>query len=249
MTFPQLRRDPVTGRPALIAPERGLRRGAILPPAAIPENGQCPFCEGNEAATPPEVHAIRRVGTGPNLPGWQCRVFPNLFPAVRAELGQHELIVESPTHLGSWTDLSVDQIARVLDVVGDRLRDGAHSGKWSSVQWFKNHGAAAGASLSHAHSQLLFLPAPPELLAAKVAVIAAATRRSGDCPYCQLIANERQEESRVVVDGPDYLITTAFAARFPYEMTVLPIRHQAHFETEKRHMALATILRQTLERL
>jgi len=39
---------------------------------------RCPFCQGNEADTPPEVY---RIGGGDkDKQGWQIRVVPNLFP-------------------------------------------------------------------------------------------------------------------------------------------------------------------------
>lgn len=42
----------------------------------------CPFCEGNEAATPPEVEADRPEGGAADGPGWITRTVPNLYPAV-----------------------------------------------------------------------------------------------------------------------------------------------------------------------
>ncbi len=45
-----------------------------------PEN--CPFCEGHEDRTPPELYALRPDGGPPDSPGWKTRVVPNLYPAV-----------------------------------------------------------------------------------------------------------------------------------------------------------------------
>jgi UDPglucose--hexose-1-phosphate uridylyltransferase len=44
-----------------------------------PEN--CPFCEGREDRTPPEVYATRAGGVA-DTPGWTTRVVPNLYPAL-----------------------------------------------------------------------------------------------------------------------------------------------------------------------
>lgn len=42
----------------------------------------CPFCEGNESATPPELEADRPGGGSPDGPGWVTRTVPNLYPAL-----------------------------------------------------------------------------------------------------------------------------------------------------------------------
>ncbi|MBN9118663.1 MAG: DUF4921 family protein [Planctomycetes bacterium] len=84
---PELRRDPVTGRWVLIAPERANRPIALT--GANPrhrtdgERVPCPFCAGQEHDTPDETFAIRAPGSPPNGPGWRLRVVPNKFPAVR----------------------------------------------------------------------------------------------------------------------------------------------------------------------
>jgi UDPglucose--hexose-1-phosphate uridylyltransferase len=51
--------------------EREIRGGA-----------ECPFCEGHEDRTPPEVWARRPGGGEPDTPGWTARSVPNLYPAL-----------------------------------------------------------------------------------------------------------------------------------------------------------------------
>lgn len=84
---PELRRDPVTGRWALVAPGRAGRpitlAGAGPQCRTSTERVPCPFCAGEEHDTPNEVYALRQPGTAPNGPGWRLRVVPNKFPAVR----------------------------------------------------------------------------------------------------------------------------------------------------------------------
>lgn len=47
----------------------------------------CPFCEGNESATPPEIEADRPGGSEADGPGWVTRTVPNLYPAVTPRTG------------------------------------------------------------------------------------------------------------------------------------------------------------------
>jgi UDPglucose--hexose-1-phosphate uridylyltransferase len=76
---PEWRQDPLTERLVLISPERAER--------PMKSAGVCPFCEGHESETPPEVLAYREPGSTPNGPGWRVRVVPNRFAAVRLDAG------------------------------------------------------------------------------------------------------------------------------------------------------------------
>jgi UDPglucose--hexose-1-phosphate uridylyltransferase len=66
----------------------------------------CPFCEGREDRTPPEVWADRPGGGGADTPGWRARSVPNLYPV----LGGTELRAgEAPeTGLSSSVDPLAD---------------------------------------------------------------------------------------------------------------------------------------------
>ena len=65
---------PRPGRPA----GRVSRRPTSEPKG--PES--CPFCEGHEDRTPPELYALRPGGGAADGPGWTSRVVPNLYPAL-----------------------------------------------------------------------------------------------------------------------------------------------------------------------
>ncbi len=84
--MPDLRKDPITGRWVIISTERAKRPGDFNhQKVQISGKGFCPFDYGNEAKTPHEVLAYRRDGSQPNEPGWDIRVVPNKFPALRIE--------------------------------------------------------------------------------------------------------------------------------------------------------------------
>ena len=85
MSAPELRIDQLTGLRALIAPGRAERPDAFV--ARAPEvdpaaRESCPFCEGREARTPPEVWASRPGDGQADSPGWSQRAVPNLYPAL-----------------------------------------------------------------------------------------------------------------------------------------------------------------------
>ena len=81
MNAPEVRIDQLTGLRAILAPGRAERPDAFAPsPVKAKKDATktCPFCEGREDRTPPEVWAVRPDGGGENTPGWTVRVVPNL---------------------------------------------------------------------------------------------------------------------------------------------------------------------------
>lgn len=85
MSAPELRIDQLTGLRTLLAPGRGERPDAFRPLRTEPvadAAGICPFCEGREDRTPPEVWANRPEGGAADSPGWSQRAVPNLYPAL-----------------------------------------------------------------------------------------------------------------------------------------------------------------------
>ena len=76
---------------ALLAPSRAERPDAFVArrPEADPDaRERCPFCEGREDRTPPEVWANRPGGGAHDSPGWLQRSVPNLYPALAPPEGQ-----------------------------------------------------------------------------------------------------------------------------------------------------------------
>jgi UDPglucose--hexose-1-phosphate uridylyltransferase len=264
---PELRKDPIAGRWVVIAPDRGRRPSSASPSAsASPASDErCPFCPGNERATPPEVDARRDPGTAPDAPGWRTRVIPNKFAALRSEgaaaqerdgiyermtgVGAHEVIIESPDHEAELSELPAERIAEVLEVCRDRARAHAADPRVRYVLPFKNHGAAAGASQEHSHTQLLATPVIPNVAQEELTECERRWRETGACSFCAVIERERADGARLIARDDAFLALAPFASRFAYETWILPLRHASSFESADRDAlrALAAILKQTLE--
>lgn len=248
VTMPELRKDPVIGRWVIIASERARRPSDFPPPAVEEETGKrfCPFCEGNEAKTPPEVYAVRPADTPRDGPGWRVRVVPNRYPALRIEgdldkrgkgmydmmngVGAHEVLIESPKDATSLTELPEEQVKLALLAARTRLLDLKRDVRFEYVVLFKNVGRSAGASIRHTHSQLIALPVVPRTVANEMQGSLDYFRFRGRCIFCDMIEQEDMEAERVVLSTDSFLVFCPFASRFPMEMWIVPRNHYTHFE-------------------
>src|SRR3954468_23126623 len=83
LSSPEVRIDQLTGLRTILAPGRAARPDSFAPRSTEPKGADnCPFCEGREDRTPPELYALRPEGGNPDRPGWKTRVVPNLYPAL-----------------------------------------------------------------------------------------------------------------------------------------------------------------------
>ncbi len=263
----EFRRDPVIGRWVIISTERGLRPNDFHSAALPRSDALCPFCPGREHLTTPEIYAIRHPGTAPNTPGWQLRVIPNKFPALQIEghlrqradgiydkmngVGAHEVIVESPEHFQTMPEFSENQLREVLLAYRSRILDLHNDPRFRYVMIFKNHGLAAGASLSHPHSQLIATPIVPKRVSEELKGSEAYFRYKDRCVFCDIINQDNDDRTRIIDDNESFLAIAPYAPRCPFETWILPRIHRPFFEqtADNELLLLARILLSVLKRL
>jgi UDPglucose--hexose-1-phosphate uridylyltransferase len=270
MTGSELRRDGLSGHWVMIAPGRAERPNNFKFGRLARARASCPFCEGRENETPPEIEALRKAGSVPDGGGWRVRVIPNKFPALtfpaeglasepsirrgigesEAGVGVHEVVVDSPDHDREWADLPVGQIRNILGTFRRRLRAIASRPGIRYIQVFKNKGAEAGASIRHPHTQILALPIVPRQIRDEITALRRHRRTDGRCYFCRLIEEEGAGPRMISLDR-DFVVLAPFASRFPYEAHILPRRHSPHFAetTDKELAALARTMKSVFRHL
>jgi UDPglucose--hexose-1-phosphate uridylyltransferase len=265
--MPELRKDPIHGMWVIISTERSRRPSDFPPEERRPVGGFCPLCEGNEDRTPPEIIAFRDNGTPPDSPGWTLRVVPNKFPALRIEgdlsregqgvydkmngIGAHEVVVETPRHDQTLATLPLKGVENVLWAYRRRMIDLRRDSRLQYVLVFKNHGIAAGASLEHSHSQIIALPIIPIRVREEMDGAKTYFRYKDRCVFCDILRQELQQRSRIIIENQSFVSIAPFASRFPFETWVLPKTHQSSFEHMEpfQFEQAAQILSETLQRM
>jgi len=266
--MPELRKDPITGRWVVVSTERQKRpNDFVLNRATVIGREHCPFCPGHEAMTPPEVLAYRQNGSAPNTPGWDLRVVPNRFPALRVEgtldrqgegmfdrmsgIGAHEVVIETTDHDKTFATLSEAEIARVLWAFRDRVHDLKNDIRFRYILLFKNQGAGAGATLEHGHSQLMALPIVPSFVREEIEGARQHFQNKERCVFCDVIRQEVAAGTRVIRENADVVAIAPYASRVPFETWVLPRSHASKYEDAPRHVidSLAGMLKSLVGRI
>lgn len=264
----QLRRDPITGRWIIVNYEKVVEPEEFSFEKVIKGNDvkKCPFCQGNEHLTPPEIVAHRNTGKH-NTPGWTIRVVPNKYPALEARgdlekrglgvfdkmngIGDHEVIIDIPEHMRDVADISDNQAEEIIWSYISRSTDLRKDTRFKYILIFRNYGRSAGASLEHPHSQLIALPIVPKRVNEELKSSLAYYRYKDRCVFCDILNQELSDKERIIEENKFFISFSPFVSRFPYETWIMPKRHESHFAGLQKEEVrpLGTILRNTMKKI
>ena len=201
----------------------------------------CPFCPGNEKLTPPEV---LRVPASPDVP-WHARVIPNKFAALSREVqptrtvhrtlrsingfGVHDVIIETPDHSQVLALMPDSYVAEILRIYKTRYDELSLDPRIALITIFKNHGIDAGTSLEHPHSQMIATPVTSLQVRDRFQQALRYFDDFGDCMFCEMLKEELQEETRIVMVSEHFVALELYASPAPFCTHIYPRRHMASF--------------------
>jgi UDPglucose--hexose-1-phosphate uridylyltransferase len=255
MVYNELRKDYLLNRWVVIATERGRRPSDFAKPKQeSSKNAICPLCAGNEHMTPPAVLLYLKSNgevvkdkdqDGVRPKNWLIRVIPNLYPAFAPPkdqtnqeqimksdcfgiaVGHHEVVVESPNHDENPADAALPQLMHLVNAYVDRFRDLSAKPYVKYVQIFRNYGKEAGASLTHAHSQIIATPTVPRIVEEELAASKNFWKKHGKCVFCDIIEKE-SKSPRLVHENARFVVLAPYASVQPIEFWILPKKHDAN---------------------
>jgi len=267
--MPELRKDPIIGRWVIISTERANRPSDFKVPHTHEKEGECPFCEGHEKDTLPEVFAIRENSAGKDKPGWEVRVIPSISRRfdvkgglnrrgvgmydVMNPIGAHELIIESPKHFSDIHQLPKKHIELIIQASVNRIVELEKDPRLKYCLLFKNHGLKAGGSSAtkHVRSQIIATPVTPTRVKEELRGARFYYRYKDRCIFCDLIKEELDAGSRIIMDTKNIVAIAPFASRFPFEIWLLPKKHCADFINIKKEEIkdLSSVLKTVFSKL
>jgi UDPglucose--hexose-1-phosphate uridylyltransferase len=241
ITTSQIRWNPLLRDYAVIAGHRQTR--TYKPPPDL-----CPLCPS-------------RDGKRTEIPAadYEVAVFENRFPSFALRSSETVALVDTPPfrsapgagrcevvcftsdHDKGFAELSAVHARTVIDAWADRT---AALGSVDSIDYvfcFENRGEEIGVTLSHPHGQIYGYPFVPPRFYKLGETLRHYRERHESCLQCDLLAAELAEGSRIVCESRDWVGYVPFAARWPYEVRLVPRRHRpdlpALSDTERDDLA------------
>lgn len=241
--MPQLRQNIITGEWVVIAPERAKRpTDFVIAETIKPESKlDCPFCVAS--------HQYQHTRLK-NFESTNVYVIPNKYPAflekhqtasprtyhlenhfyhAKPALGGHDVIVIKDHDLNLftfsqkiWTDL--------FEMIAKRYRFWRDNDNTEYTMMIYNQGQKAGASIYHPHAQLFASDIIPNQVVKEQHGAENYFEKYGSCVFCELIKHELNQKVRIVYESKTMVACTFYAARFPFEIWLLPKQHLSHFE-------------------
>lgn len=241
----------------------------------------CPFCKGHEHETPSQLEVWdkegRQIIDAEPDGDWSTRVVPNKFPAFPSDApinpfdtnvlsdlheefgpydqnrssGAQELIIPTPRHVSSFGDLNKSEA--VIGLAAARVRFGEMKKKPGirHAMLFMNCRSAAGASLSHAHLQLIGSPVLSQEMKDRLRRNQQHLAKHNQTLMQSVITWEKSKKVRVIAETENFCVVCPFASRVAFQIWLIPKNSHQDFASIDRPMRddLALLIRKVLRRL
>ena len=118
------------------------------------------------------------------------------------------------------------------------------------VSIFRNYGQDAGASLFHAHSQIIATPMVPATIQEELKASKAFYDKHGKCVFCDIIEREAKGP-RLVFENKGFMVLAPYASINPMEFWIIPKKHASNILnlTPNEISAFAKVLKASLRAL
>ncbi|SOD74468.1 UDPglucose--hexose-1-phosphate uridylyltransferase [Jatrophihabitans sp. GAS493] len=197
-----------------------------------PATSDCPLCptRGDMLTEVPDDH-------------YDVVVFENRFPSLAASaaasvpvideppfrsgpgVGRCEVVVFTDDHTASFASLSPRRVETVIDAWTNRTEELQARPDVGFVYCFENRGDEIGVTLAHPHGQIYAYPFVPTRIARTGRSFLQAAAGGDGCLQCNLLQAELAAADRIVIAGEHWVAYVPFAARWPYEVRIVPRRH------------------------
>jgi len=240
--MPELRQNIITGEWVVIAPERAKRPTDYITADTVKVQSKmdCNFCEGKVAyntrikkydskhiyITTNKYPAFVEIDNACSIKSYKTE---DDFYRARPSTGGNDVVVIKDHGLelpkfpkAVWVEL--------LEAFKKRY---SYFEKEKCVAYtmpIYNHGREAGASIEHPHAQIFASNIIPNIISREVHHTEKYFEHNGTCAFCDLINHEKKFARRILYENKYFIAFTFYAARFPFEVWILPKHHEGRFE-------------------
>jgi len=214
---------------------------------------ECPFEDPQASGNGDPLFVEYLDGHPANTPrddgsfsGWSVQVIQNKFPAfshgkcgVEVDIGPyvvsdgagfHEVVI-THDHTKSLARLPREQVEGVIRAYLSRYRSLREDECVKYISVFHNHGAQAGASLGHPHSQIIAIPVlPSNIRRSLLGSERYYYEHDKTCVYCVMLQYEKESGGdRIILENDLFLAVVPFVPRTAFEIRVYPKKHESSF--------------------
>lgn len=251
----ELRKDPITRSWVIVAEET----------ERLAQPGYCPFCPGSPNA-PQIITTLNsgEPGTGPvmamvhpsplyRIEGEPHRRAEGIYDAMNT-VGAHEVVIQSIRHDIELWQSSDAEIAHFLSLAAQRITDLKQDTRFKYVTMFKNYGVRAGQDFDHPVSEITATTFVPRRVLYELRASRDYFAEKERCVFCDTLNQELRNPARIVEMNSSYVALCPYASRVPYELWIMPRRHESSFERSITSRSaqlpeLASLIRHTLQRV
>jgi UDPglucose--hexose-1-phosphate uridylyltransferase len=251
----ELRKDVITGWWVATIVDRAFHRDRFaLPAEPVDDDGHCQNCfeppgEGVRMRTLKD-YAFHVVGTEAEARQLDASLVQVAISKARAS-GSWRTAVAAPGEHRPLHAVGTDTIVELIRLCRGAIVEARAAGQTEYLQVIQNWGRQAGARTNHLCLELYDLPQVPHRVAEELGGAARYVIREGGCPWCRLVIDEQARHDRLVYEDDASVAFAPYASRSPFEMWIVPRRHDADFArtSDAELAATAESLRRVLSDL
>ena len=220
----EMRYDPLLDEWVTVAAHRQTR--TFLPAAT-----DCPLCPSTmDRSTEIPAYDYDVVVFENRFPSFSDRLAEPEPPALpglsdtRPAVGRCEVVCFTSDHNASFASLTPGRVRTVLEAWADRTAELSTRDDVELVFPFENRGEEIGVTLHHPHGQIYGYPFVPPRTRTMLRAARAYRDRTGGILLADILAAERAAGVRVVGGNAYWTAYVPAAARWPFEVHVVPHR-------------------------
>ncbi len=248
----ELRKDPITGWWVATIVDREFHRDRFARHAdQIDDDGDCQNCrlpdgEGVRLRILKD-YAFHVVGTEDEARELDQRFAQVAMSSARAA-GSWRTVVAPPGEHRALHQVGAAIVEAMVTHARDAIVAARAANQTDYLEVVQNWGAQSGARTNHLCFEFYDLPQIPHRIAEELGGAARFVIREGECPYCRLVRDVTRTRNRLVWEDTDSIAFAPWASRSPFEIWIVPRRHEADFgrATEPDIRATGAALRNVL---
>ena len=202
----------------------------------------CPFCPGSGKV--PEHYDVYKydndfpvMSLNPPVPD---EVGSEIYKAAES-YGKCEVILYSPDHNTTLSQLSVEHISKLIDLWVERATELSQDPKIKYVFPFENKGAEVGVTMVHPHGQLYAYSFVPLKVEMELKNCQSYYNENNKCLICQMNEDEIKFKKRIIYQNQHFIAYLPFFTDYPYGVFIVSQTHKSSLldlnDEEKRDLA------------